>query len=147
MKYLHIFVLLLLCASNAHPCSCIPISEVPSEAVKESAEKARLIFSGTVVSQRMLPGDSETQESHLSVDRVWKGPKLDSATMRIDLQCCVCGVILPIGEPLLVFAYQREDGYLSTSICSLSMKLSEASDHVAALDELYGDKSQKTPNE
>jgi len=135
-----LFWLLFIAAESALACSCA-LSRDPDVAISRLADRSERIFVGKVTSQKMIePSNesSELQESELSIAWAWKGTLAKTVVLRIDIQCCVCGIHLRLNEEYLIFAFQDRDGHLSASFCS--------SRHIDNADELIEALNRKYPN-
>ena len=133
-----LFCLLSIAAESALTCSCaIPLD--PDMAIHRLADRAERIFVGKVTRQKMIEPSkesSEVQESELAVAWAWKGALAKTVVLRIDIQCCVCGIHLRLNEEYLIFAFQDRDGHLSATFYS-SRHIDNADEQIEALNRKY----------
>lgn len=119
-------VLALFLADSALACSCAP-PPPPQEALKQSAA----VFTGTVLA---VTDSGTNRQVRLRVERVWKGTKCGEVTIVTALDEAACGSSFQVGTSYLVYA-TRQQGKLSTSLCSRTQPASGASEDLAALGE------------
>ncbi|HYO14303.1 MAG TPA: hypothetical protein VE685_13995 [Thermoanaerobaculia bacterium] len=122
-------LLLLLSLFVAEPvfaCSCI--APPPPQ---EAAQQAAAVFTGTVVSVTQV---GSQQEVRIRVERVWKGAKCGEITILTPLDEAACGFNFQTGQSYLVYA-DRQQGKLSTNLCTRTTSTSAASEDLAALGE------------
>ncbi|NNU17444.1 hypothetical protein HK107_14015 [Parvularcula sp. ZS-1/3] len=107
----------LLAASGvASACSCPGF-----DSLAEHWERVDVVFEGKAMR-------SITVERHAApllmttfrLGHAWKGelPEIVSVKHRDGRTCCLCGMNYEVGETVLVFAIEHDDGSLSTSSCS-----------------------------
>lgn len=135
-------LLLLTLPRPAAACSCVP----PPPPV-EALESADAVFSGSVVSvedsfRETDFGRIPQRRVVLELDRVWKGCEAADGgerPRRVELVTGSgggdCGYGFEDEGRYLVYAREAADGSLTTSICSRTAKLDNASDDMAALGE------------
>ena len=115
-------------------CSCAGRPDVPS-----ALQSADAVFTGRVVSVRNTHPwwrreSDPRRRVTLRVDRAWKG--VDSRTVvMITRMISTCEFRFRRGESYLVFAHQRQDGGLGTSICSRTTTIDRAAGDVRDLGE------------
>jgi hypothetical protein len=115
-------------ARDAGACSCIS-SGPPCQA----AWNADAVFAGSVrsieVTTEEIPGSTRILETvvHFEVDQ----PLLNAVEGRIDIVSTglsTCDYRFTNGQKYLVYAWKREDGRWTTSICSRTRRLAEAAE-------------------
>lgn len=127
----------LLPALPAAGCSC---ARVPLE---EHLATADLVFIGKVMKLEVLdetpvvageeiPG-VDVILATVEVQEVTKGAVAPTVRFRTSNGCCYCAFHFTIGETYVLFAYETEDGTLSTSTCTPSAPLSEAEETLEVL--------------
>ena len=121
-----LLLLSLLAAEPAFACSCI---EPPPP--QEAAQQAAAVFTGTVVSVTQV---GNQQEVRIRVERVWKGAKCGEVTILTPLDEAACGYTFQTGQSYLVYA-ERQQGKLSTNLCSRTNLTSQAGGDLTALGE------------
>lgn len=121
-----LLLLLSLAAEPAFACSCI---EPPPP--QEAAQQAAAVFTGTVVSVTQV---GNQQEVRIQVERVWKGAKCGEITILTPLDEAACGFNFQTGQSYLVYA-ERQQGKLSTNLCSRTSLTSQAGGDITALGE------------
>ena len=132
--------LLLITPKLAFACSCAPIFDADS-AVQRYVSGAERVFVGKVLGQTAIQTDEEYAhivESELAVAWSWKGATAKTVTLRINVQCCVCGLELKLDEEYLIFAYERSGRELSASSCT-SRHIDRASNLIDALNRKFPD--------
>ena len=143
MRHLTILIALacFLATVESSACSCVPPPEDLKEGVARALERADLVFLGEAENVA-LDVDKEKkfspmiQTSTFYVLESWKGEKVTRVTTKINIQCCVCGFSFDEGETYLIFGYEREDGFYSTSICSMSNRADRSTEVIEVLREL-----------
>jgi hypothetical protein len=112
---------------EADACSCVP-PEPPDQAVRDSAA----VFSGKVV--RVYGGKNAQEKTvELEVVRVWKGIGKPRVTLKTHSHSASCGFPFREGETYLVYSQKDGHGDLTTSICSRTRRMSQASEDLEAL--------------
>ncbi|TCP70668.1 hypothetical protein [Baia soyae] len=102
---------------DVQACSCVPSGDPIKEADKSSA-----VFVGKVVK---LEGDANQQIATLHVSKRWKGDLDPELTVYTALSGAACGFDFEMEKEYLVYA-TKENGHLTTTICSRTKLLSEA---------------------
>lgn len=121
-----LLLLSLLAAKPAFACSCI---EPPPP--QEAAQQAAAVFTGTVISVTQV---GNQQEVRIRVEQVWKGAKCGEITILTPLDEAACGISFQSGQSYLVYA-ERQQGKLSTNLCSRTNLTSQAGGDITALGE------------
>lgn len=124
----------------AAACSCAGLDRSP-EAIRRSAREAGAVFEGRVLSHVIVGGPydrehpDEVRERRVTfaVRRSWTGAPDERVTVHVPLTGPECGLSLRAGTRYLVFAYRRRDGTLTTSRCTLTTRLLDADELLAAL--------------
>ena len=133
----------------ARACSCA------SYGLPELVPSEGALFRGEVVEMRkpllLAPGtDGElsapqlwlaaltgaTHEAVVHVDEVWAGALSEEVVLDLgDGLCCNCtigGARFDVGDELLVYAYERDDGTLDVSSCMAPMPIADAGAYLVA---------------
>lgn len=131
--------------NTAAACSCANISQ------EEMYENADAVFVGSVISRKEKDGGfkealhalfGRDKPRHYTYNKIdfhvterWKGVDTNKITIVTALHSASCGFNFKKGEEYLVYAHESPayDEKLSTSICSRTTLLSEASEDLAAL--------------
>ncbi|SFX05347.1 hypothetical protein SAMN04487866_101343 [Thermoactinomyces sp. DSM 45891] len=106
-------------------CSCVPSGDPIKEADKSSA-----VFVGKVVK---LERDTNQHIAILHVSKRWKGDLDPELIVYTALSEASCGFEFEMGKEYLVYA-TKENGHLTTTICSRTKLLSEAQADLDALN-------------
>ena len=129
-------LVLAVFAPSATACSCV----APGPPQQEM-EAADAVFTARVVSAEAAEqrtGDFRLQRMKvaLELDRVWKGcAEGDEVVLWTGLGGGDCGYGFEAGKRYLIYAYETDDGALTTSICSRTRPLERAQEDFAALGE------------
>ena len=107
-----VLVTLIFCAlwflfeDKSFACSC-----APSESAKEALKESSAVFTGRLVSARLVkdPELGEEIEATFRVDSYWKGVKAQETTVFTPSSGVACGKELTIGQWYLVFASASYD--------------------------------------
>ena len=123
---------LLLAPSRADACSCI--GGLP---ICQTFWQTDAVFAGTVLSIEPIPNPSGErfmahQRIRFQVQEAWRGGVEGIVEIRTGAGGGDCGYRFEQGEAYLVYAHARGGG-LSTSICSRTRKLAQASEDLAYL--------------
>ncbi|MDQ0417357.1 hypothetical protein J2Z48_001530 [Croceifilum oryzae] len=110
---------------DVQACSCVPLGDPIKEADKSSA-----VFVGQVVK---LEDDANQHIATLHVSKRWKGELDPELTVYTALSGAACGFEFEMGKEYLVYA-TKENGHLTTTICSRTKLLSEAQADLDALN-------------
>jgi hypothetical protein len=105
-------------------CSCAP-PPPPQTALKQS----NAVFTGTVIGVTTSGNDHVVR---LRVESSWKGAKCGEATVVTASEDAACGYTFQVGQSYLVYAV-KEQGKLSTNLCSRTKPTSEATEDLTAL--------------
>lgn len=140
MKKISLLGLLFLVIFAMHTaivaaCSCI----MPAPPM-ESMEASAAVFSGTAISVEgmgdgIMTSGADPIEVTFAVSKVWKGPQTETITLTTPRDSAACGYPFEEGEEYLVYAYEEENGALTTGLCTRTTTLATASDDLAALGE------------
>jgi hypothetical protein len=126
---------------SAAACSCEARERDP-EAIRRAAAAADAVFEGRVIGrvrvdgpadERGEPGAGREWQVAFAVQRSWTGAPGRRVAVRTPLEIPACGIRFHAGTRHLVFAYRRRDGELEALACSLTTRLREADDVLAAL--------------
>lgn len=112
-------------------CTCAP----PMSAARE-LERATAVFSGKIVEIR-----KHKQAEHIfakvevvfQVEKVWKGVEGRTVSVFTSSQSSACGYGFKEGRTYLVYAHGNAEGKLSTSICSRTRRLKDASEDLKVM--------------
>ena len=121
-------------APVALACSCM----APGPPAEER-ESADAVFCGEVVAaeptQRQTDyGNLQQVRVEIALGSVWKGvPEGETVELWTGSGGGDCGYHFEVGEDYLVYAYEGDDGSLSTGICSRTRPLADAETDLAAL--------------
>jgi hypothetical protein len=119
------FALILLGAANAAlACSCAP-PPPPQDALKQSSA----VFTGTVID---VTTSGVNHVVRLRVESSWKGAKCGEVTVLTASEDAACGYSFQVGQSYLVYAV-KEQGKLSTNLCSRTKPTSDAGEDLTAL--------------
>jgi hypothetical protein len=123
-----------LAAEPACCCSC-----APPGSVEESFAEASAVFVGRVVSRDSFSEFSEDLDFwnpgyafHFSLDYVWKGDLVDTATVFTGSGGGDCSFPFERGERYVVYAYEY-DGRLIANLCSRTTTLEHAAEDLEIL--------------
>lgn len=131
-----LIVLTVMFAFSVSACSCIQ-PQSPTNAM----ETADAVFSGTVEKVTATSFGSSINSVTYTFKRgnIWKGPEPVMIEVKTASNSAACGVNLEEGKEYLVYAYYAEDESgkqeLTTTLCSRTALLSEATEDLKALNE------------
>jgi hypothetical protein len=114
----------LVSAEAALACTC-----APPPGPQESLTSSDAVFTGTVVSVTPSGGSNQVV---FQVESVYKNAKCGQVTIVTALDEAACGYTFQVGTSYLVYA-SRQQGKLSTGICSRTQPTSSASGDLTAL--------------
>jgi hypothetical protein len=90
----------------------------------EELQRVGAVFSGEVIR-------ADREGIEFKVEKIWKGPRAKKVTMNHELSDCT--YVFVLGKKYLVYAYGK--GSFSTSICTRTRRLDNASDDLKELGE------------
>ena len=133
---LSVFVVAFLLAfsKNSYACSCAPPrSKVTvKKQVMEAQKKSQAVFTGKVL-EITEPSDQEFLLVTIRVESNWKGAEGHTTVIATGKGGGDCGYPFRVGRKYLIYAYQANDGQLSTNVCLRTALLSDAKKDVAVL--------------
>lgn len=107
--------------------------------MQDALRDASAVFEGRVIALQRLPGEGDTLPAvmaTLRVTRTWKGANRETVIVRTPATDGTCGFAFRQDESFLVYAageLDRQGAGLTTTLCSRSKRIEEASEDVAAL--------------
>ncbi len=117
-------VLALLGADAALACSCAPLPEP-----QQARDQAAAVFTGTVLG---ITQEGNLRLVRLRVEESWKGVRCGEVTVTTGLGDADCGYAFQEGQSYLIYA-DKQQGKLSTNICTRTKPTAEAGEDLAAL--------------
>ncbi|WAS95794.1 hypothetical protein [Nannocystis punicea] len=132
---------ILAAPRSAAACSCDARERSP-EAIRRAAAAADAVFEGRVIGrvrvdgppyERDVPGFEREWQAAFAVQRSWTGAPGRRVVVRTPPDLPGCGISFHAGTRHLVFAYRRRDGQLEADACSLTTRLRDADELLAAL--------------
>jgi len=129
--FLLLFVFLVFSADTTFACSCIPAKSIAQE-----LEQSTAVFSGKVIEIKRHKEAKTifvTVEVIFSVEKAWKGMERKTVSVFTSSNSASCGYNFRKNRTYLVYAHGDTEGNLSTSICSRTKRVKDASKD---LDEL-----------
>lgn len=113
-------------STQSFACSCM----MPADAVT-SMQNSDSVFAGKVVN---ISNKDMINSVEFEVDTIWKGIEPTRITVETAEQSATCGYNFMQDEEYLVYAYNKQDGWLWVSLCSRTSSLKNAQDDVIALN-------------
>ena len=146
-KIIFLFIILHIIPSISFACSCILYSSDPNKAVKakyndfssivlakaESIKKIEINTSWT----KEINFKNKGEETYFSSVQSWKGDHGKKFHTKVITESTMCGTRFVTGETYLLFlSRSKKGGYYTTSSCSGNIGLSQAKEHIRALNKL-----------
>jgi hypothetical protein len=131
-------VCLMFGAGNADACMCVAYPEDVDKAVAMAYAYADVIFLGDVTAvKRKFLSYPQSRHTTFTVLKSWKGLNSSMAIVRTAISETACGYTFKKPGKYLVFAnWDVKREVLTTNMCELNRRESDAGDYIVELDKL-----------
>ena len=131
MKTLRAVVLCLGFLAASTPVT--PCSYVSVKTIEEAADRCDAIFVGWVTALELDDGSWKQKKVRFRITESWKGTEGEHVTVRTGMGGSDCGVDYKLAHRYVVFARNREEGGLSTTVANLPTDKHSVKDITLAL--------------
>ncbi|HXG68347.1 MAG TPA: hypothetical protein VNO70_24850 [Blastocatellia bacterium] len=128
-----LFVLFMVGASNAYPCSCA------DESQRKKFRRASVVFLGEIIEVSYNQDDYFINAVKFKVERQWKGTKRENLTVLVGFDAPGSCNDMPLdkGKRYLIYAYCEKGKLITFADCGPNIKAEGAAAETKSLDRFW----------